>query len=269
MRIKTPFAWFGGKTTFMNWYNPIIESIPHITFVDLFGGSGTVILNKKPSKVDVYNDIYGDVVNFFRVLRRTPQELISLLELTPYAREEYVDCLNRDGCSDLERARRFFVVARQVCRGLATTASEGRWCFIKNLSRKGKSLVVSRWLSAIEGLEEFAGRLRDIQIECLDYRKCLDKYDSTQTLFFCDPPYLPEVRPGGKAYKFEFVKDDHVNLLNKLKVVKGRALLCGYDNELYNENLVGWQVIKGKLKKAASTNFKDSKVKQEILWVKG
>lgn len=265
MRCKIPFSWFGGKTTALNWLLPIINDTECSTFVDVFGGSGTVTWNKKPSPVDVYNDIHGDVTNFFRVLRRSPDELIRSLELTPYSREEFVDCLSTDIDDEVERARQFFVVARQVTRGLATTASPGRWCYTKT-SRRGMSLVVSRWLSAIDYLNELAERLRTVLIENLDYRTILEKYDGDDALFYLDPPYHPDVRTGGKCYKYEFQESDHEELLSLASKLRGKALISGYECQLYGSALSGWNRYEADPKCIGSSRYHSAAVRQEILW---
>src|SRR5687767_5197898 len=90
------FSWYGGKTSHLTWLLPIIDGTPHTTYVESFGGSAAVLLNKKPSPVEVYNDLYSDVVNFFSVLRYKREQLLPLLELTPYSREEFADSCNTD-----------------------------------------------------------------------------------------------------------------------------------------------------------------------------
>lgn len=267
LRAKTPFGWFGGKTYATTWLLPIIAKTPHVCFVDVFGGSGTVLWNKSPSPVEVYNDLHSEVVNFFRVLREQPDKLIEQLNLTPYSREEYKACLN---CAEepIDRARAFFVVARQVSRGLATTASEGRWCYVRSESRKGKSLVVSRWLGAIEYLEELVERIRYVTIENLDYKDILSRYDTPDTLFYLDPPYLPEVRPGGTAYKHEFNAANHEEMLDLITKLKGKVLLSGYENKLYSDKLVAWEKFEAEPKCINSANFQKARVCQEVLWIK-
>ena len=112
-------------------------------YCEPFGGSAAVLLNREPSPVETYNDLDGEVVNFFRVLRDQKDALIEAIGLTPFSREEFSLALsdNGDALPDLERARRFFVRARQVRTGLAQTASLGRWANCKNTSRAGMSEI--------------------------------------------------------------------------------------------------------------------------------
>src|SRR6266508_2890776 len=102
---EAPFPWWGGK----RWLAPRIVALmpPHDTYVEVFGGSGAVLFHKSPAGLEVYNDVNGSLVNFFRVLRDSPQELQRALELTPYARDELEACRADEG-GDVERARRFY-----------------------------------------------------------------------------------------------------------------------------------------------------------------
>src|SRR2546425_7787302 len=116
---------------------PLLRSCHH--YCEPFGGSAAVLLNRAPSPVETYNDIDGEVSNFFRVLREKGGELIRAIGLTPFSREEFFIACSTNGhkIPDLERARRFFIRARQVRTGLAQTASIGRWANCKNTSRAG------------------------------------------------------------------------------------------------------------------------------------
>src|SRR5205085_1772704 len=159
------FGWYGGKFSHLDWLLPLLPKCHH--YCEPFAGSAAVLLNHDPAPVETYNDLDGEVTNFFRVLRDEPDELIHRIALTPFSREEfYRACeLPSPDVTDVERARRFFVRARQVRTGLAQTASLGRWANCKNTSRAGMSGVVSRWLGSVESLPEIAERLLRVQIE--------------------------------------------------------------------------------------------------------
>jgi DNA adenine methylase len=267
MNKISAFAWYGGKQVHLNWLLPFINSTSHHVYVEPFGGSAAVLLNKNTSPVEVYNDIYSDVVNFFRILRNHKDELISQLQLTPFSREEFADCCNQEGnFSPLEQARRFFVRAKQVRNGLATQATPGRWSYTKKDSRRGIGLNVSAWLSAIDGLEDVCGRLKEVQIENLDAFDIITRYDSENTLHYIDPPYVAASRPGGKAYKHEFNDEKHIELLNLLKTVKGKVILSGYENEIYSKELSDWKQHRNDFKTISTSKDDDKKLKQEIIW---
>ena len=108
------FGWYGGKFNHLDWLMPLLPECHH--YCEPFAGSGAVLFNRAPSPVETYNDLDGEVANFFRVLRDTPDEIIRVIALTPFSREEFYNAvsLSQKKLSDLERARRFFVRARQA-----------------------------------------------------------------------------------------------------------------------------------------------------------
>lgn len=201
------FGWYGGKFSHISWLLPLLPKCHH--YCEPFGGSAAVLLNREPSPVETYNDIDGELVNFFRVLREQKDKLVEAIGLTPFSREEFFKAIYRNGddLTGLERARRFFVRARQARTGLAQTASLGRWANCKNTSRAGMSGVVSRWLGSVEDLPGIAVRLLRAQIENRPATDVIKLYDSAETLFYCDPPYVHETRGDDKAYRFEMDED--------------------------------------------------------------
>lgn len=198
-----------GKFNHLNWLLPLLPEATH--YCEPFGGSAAVLLNRKPAPVETYNDIDGEVVNFFRVLRDRQEELIQAIGLTPFSREELRSAVEEpiDDLSELERARRFFVRARQVRTGLAQTASAGRWAHCKLTSRAGMAGAVSRWLGSVDGLSEIVQRLLRVQIENAAAIEVIQRYDSEETLFYCDPPYPHDSRVDANAYGYEMTDNEH------------------------------------------------------------
>jgi DNA adenine methylase len=261
------FSWYGGKTCHLDWLLPVVNNTKHKVYVESFAGSGAILLNKIPSEVEVYNDIHSEVVNFFRVLRTHPKELISLLELTPYSREEFAISCTEQIDSPIEKARRFFVRARQVRSGLATRATPGRWSYTKKDARQKRALPVNQWLGAIEGLEDVCSRIKDIQIEHIDALDAIQRYDTPDTLHYVDPPYLMSSRSGGENYRHEFSDEQHLSLLNLLLTVQGKVVLSGYINELYSTTLAGWKESRRASCYANSTLQNGEKSqRQEVIW---
>lgn len=124
------FGWYGGKFSHLDWLLPLLPNCNH--YCEPFSGSGAVLLNRKPSPVETYNDLDGEVVNFFKVLREQKERLIEAIGLTPFSREEFALACELDPNIDaFERARRFYVRARQVRTGLAQTASLGDGRIVK------------------------------------------------------------------------------------------------------------------------------------------
>ena len=231
---KIAFGWYGGKFSHLAWLLPLLPQAHH--YCEPFGGSAAVLLNRAPSPVETYNDLDGEVTTFFRVLRSQPDELIRQIGLTPFSREEfYIACQNEEGLTDLERARRFFVRARQVRTGLAQTATLGRWANCKQTSRAGMSGAVSRWLGSVDSLPEIAERLVRVQIENRPAEDVIRLYDDKDTLFYCDPPYPHESRGDTHAYGDEMSDQEHCALAKLLNKVKGKVAISGYRCELMGE----------------------------------
>jgi DNA adenine methylase len=229
-----PFGWYGGKFSHLNWLLPLLPDAH--TYCEPFGGSGAVLLNRDPSSVEVYNDIDGELCNFFRVLREHREEVIEAIGLTPFSREEFAKSLEVDpSLNSVERARRFYVRARQVRTGMAQGATLGRWANCIGNSRAGMSAAVSRWLGAVESLPEIASRLLRVQIENRPASEVIMIYDSPNTLFYCDPPYVHDTRVDRRMYDGEMTNADHEALSRLLDGVQGKVAISNYSCELMDD----------------------------------
>ena len=257
------FGWYGGKFSHLEWLLPLLPECHH--YCEPFGGSAAVILNRAPSKVETYNDIDGEVCNFFRVLRENKDALVEAIGLTPFSREEFAMACKLDASlPPIERARRFYVRARQVRTGLAQTASIGRWANCKNTSRQGMSGVISRWLGGVQALPEIAERLLRIQIENRPAIDVIKLYDSEETLFYCDPPYVHATRGDSRAYGYEMTDKEHEKLADMLNKVKGKVALSNYDCDLMNRLYVAPKWWKSSAPERTIHSTKGKRV--EVLW---
>lgn len=250
----------GGKWKVASW---IIEHFPqHEVYVEVFGGGASVLMRKAPSRTEVYNDIESRIVNVFRVLRDPikSEELLRQLELTPFASAEYASCYAEEPRDDVDAAR------QMIFRSFAGVGSDS--VNRNNGFRRGfknKKLDAANIMSSyVEILPFFTDRLRDVIIENLDWRKLLIIYDSTETLFYVDPPYLAETRTSRTVRYIHEMKDqDHLDLLNQLKSLKGNVILSGYWSEMYSELLSGWQSASKIVPQAGSTTSR-----AEWIWIK-
>jgi DNA adenine methylase len=263
-RRRIVFGWYGGKFSHLEWLLPLLPQCHH--YCEPFSGSAAVLLNRPPSPVETYNDIDGDVVTFFRVLRDHSEDLIRAISLTPFAREEYHLAINgpEDGISDVERARRFYIRARQTRTGLAQTASIGRWANCKDTSRAGMSGVVSRWLGGVEALGDIAQRLLRVQIENRPAVDVIRLYDAPGTLFYCDPPYLHATRGDSKAYGFEMDEAQHRAFADVVNQCQGKVAVSGYDHPLMAELFPSSKWIRTIAPE--KTNHSTKSKRQEVLW---
>jgi DNA adenine methylase len=257
------FGWYGGKYSHLDWLLPLLPQTTH--YCEPFGGSAAVLINRIPSPVETYNDLDGEVVNFFRVLREKKEALIEAIGLTPFSRAEFEAAINETtmGLSDLERARRFYILARQVRTGLAQKASGGRWAHCLLTSRAGMAGAVSRWLGAVEDLPLIAQRLLRVQIENAPAIEVIKRYDSEESLFYCDPPYPHDSRGDSNAYAYEMTDQQHRELAEVLRNVKGKVALSGYHCDLMEELYGDWQQIESEERIIHSVKTP----RREVLWV--
>ncbi len=257
------FGWYGGKFSHLDFLIPLIpDNATH--FCDVFGGSAAVLLNLKPYPVETYNDLDSELVNYFQTLRNQGPKLIKAIGLTPFSREELVRaCTPEKNLTRLERARRFYIRARQTRTGLAQTSSEGRWAHCVLTSRAGMAGAVSRWLGSIEGLPEITQRLQRVQIENAPALEVIQRYDTPETVFYLDPPYVHAARGDAAAYGFEMTDQDHIELAAVLNRIRGRAVLSGYRSDLYEDLYSGWRRVDAKERNCHSVR----KPRQESAWM--
>jgi len=267
---RAPFGWPGGKS----------ESIKHIlpqlpyrdVWCEAFGGSGIVTLNRRKSRVlDVYNDRYGGLVTFYRCLRNPElrNKLIELIQLTPHAREEFVWAKETwENCEDdLERAYRWYVMIQQSFSGLG-----------RNFARSTNSKAPIKIQSAIPYFNAIGSRFGEVQVENLDWKQCLQDYDSPETVFYLDPPYY---QSDVGIYKHKFNRHEHhVELLESIFKCQGFVALSGYANDLYDSykwsDRITWEVSVTMKASAfvpenhqVQTNHNINKKRaMEVLWIK-
>jgi len=243
--------------------NKLLPLVPkHHTYVEVFGGAANLLLAKDPSPVEVYNDIDSGLVNFFRVIRDKDKfkRFYEQVMLIPYSREEYYYCRDtwRDEEDDILRAVKWFVAARQTFSGKLGAG----WGYNVIGSSKGMAKRVSDWFLSIELLPEVSQRLLRVQIEHNDFRKILKAYDTEETFFYLDPPYVLETRKC-KAYEHEMSLKDHEDLVDLLLHVEGKAILSGYEHNIYKSlEQAGWIKIKIEARCRATGTTKGTKYLQ-------
>jgi len=189
-----------------------------------------------------------------------------LLDLTPYARGEFADLLELPPTDDpVEKARRFFAICRQARGGMGMSKlSKNCWAYSRR-TRRDMAEPVSKYLSAIDGLEDVAARLRTVMIESRPAIELIPRYDGEDSFFYLDPPYMPETRHGNKAatYAHEMSVDDHAALLDALLQIKGKAMLSGYAAPLYDEKLKTWRREELKTKAHMANSGEE---RTEVIW---
>lgn len=228
---------------------------PHRSYLEPFFGSGAVLFNKPQSAIETVNDIDGDIVNFFRVLREQPDRLAEAISLTPYAREVFDDAHANRGTDAFDRAYRF-AIRSKMGHGFKTYQKTG---FNVDVYARERSYCVSCWNRMPADLLDAAVRLKCVQIENRPALDLIRRFNYENVLIYADPPYLLETR-GGKQYQHEMTEQDHVDLLDALKQHKGSVIISGYPSEMYDRELTGWSRI---TRKSYNQNAEQ---RTEVLW---
>lgn len=239
---RPALRYHGGKWRLAPW---IISHFPaHRVYVEPYGGAASVLLRKKRSYAEVYNDLDGEIVNLFRVLRDPAQgrELTRLLKLTPYARTEFEASYLTDG-DPIEQARRTVI---RSFMGFSSTLT-GTWTtgFRANCTRSG-STPAHNWRGYPDALEGIIERLRGVVIESQPALRVLARYDTPKTLHYIDPPYPSSVRSkrwSGNAYRYEMSDDDHRQLAEALHNLQGMVVIGSYPCDLYDKLFPTWQRV--------------------------
>lgn len=228
--------WAGGKGRQLNDLLPLIP-LTRI-YVEPFGGGGSVLLNRPKSAIEVYNDLDLQLVNLFTVIR-DDQAYLSFrrrVALIPYSRTEFERALSFDELSDpVDRAVAFYTVLNQSISG-KRLAGPGDW------SRNRTVNNADAWFNRQEGLVAVHDRVRNVQLECRDGIDIVKEWDSPETTFYCDPPYILDTRGRNKYYAVEPGDDYHKMLVECLLDVAGMVVLSGYFHPLYSPLLrAGWR----------------------------
>lgn len=239
--MKSPIHWIGGKGRMAEKILPYFPQ--HTNYVEVFGGGGSLLFAKNPSTgQEVYNDIDPGLTNFYRTIQKPDafQVFYRQLILTPYSREMFAYC--RDTWmttkDTTERAYRWYVTARTSFGGNFGQS----WGSITAHSSGGVASTSGGWMSVLSRFPKIHRRMINVLVENQDFRVILDKYDSPETLFYCDPPYVLESRKGG-CYAFEMQDKDHKELIQLLLSRKAKVVLSGYPTPMYKPlETAGWNV---------------------------
>lgn len=246
--------WHGGKWRLAEW---IIRHFPkHRIYDEPYGGAGSVLLRKPRAYAEVYNDLDGEVVNLFRVVRDRGDELRRLIALTPFSRDEFTESHRRSD-DPIEQARRTVV---RSFMGFGSNGHNKTTGFRSNSNRSGTT-PAQDWRNYPDALAAIIERLRGVIIENRNALDVMRAHDGAETLHYVDPPYLPDTRGGGSDYRHEMTAADHEALAETLHTLKGAVVLSGYRHDLYDHLYRGWT----RVERAAHADGARRRV--ECLWL--
>lgn len=247
----------GAKWRISKW---IVEKIPkHHSYVEPYFGSGAILFSKKSiSNIETANDLDGEVVNLFNVIRDCPEELARAVYLTPYAREEYdMAFLNGEKSDPIEKAR-LFLVKHWQGHGFRTGAYKAGW---KNdLQGRERSYVTMCWNRLPEWIINAAERMKHVQIECRPALEVIKRFDFQNVLLYLDPPYVLSTR-SGKNYRHEMTDEEHEELLRVITNHKAKIMISGYHSALYDKYLKDWH------REEITTFAEHARPRTEVLWM--
>jgi DNA adenine methylase len=266
---RSPFGYFGSKHRLALQIARILP--PHNAWVEAFCGSAAVTLAKKPAPIEIINDADLQIVNVFRQLRGHTVELCRLIELTPYAREEFEEARKLIATGNkLEQARRFLVASMMTVNGAIGSNGKGvkhsGFSYSQAYARNGQEARVSRWNALPARLRKVVDRLKHVRIEHRDARELLKMFlNRPATLVYLDPPYLTDRDHGYEIDANE--KEFHEEVLKLCCRAKCMVLISGYDNPVYRSFLTrqrGWKRV------TIETHTRDTKgndfPRTEVLW---
>lgn len=238
------------------------ELIPaHHSYVEPFFGSGAVLFTKTPSNIETVNDIDSDITNLFKCIQKNPDKLAKIVATTPFSREiydkQFETLTNTDGVEPFDKAASFLVRCWQG-HGFRTNGYKVGW---KNDVQGRESMyALWNWYRLPVWIIEIAERLRKVQIENQPAMEVIERFNYKNVFMYLDPPYLLGIR-NGKQYKHEMTNAEHEDLLKLLLKSKAKIMLSGYESDLYNEYLSGWN--KEYFKSCAEHHG----TREEVIWM--
>ena len=256
--LRPPFEYYGGKTHLA----PKIAALlpPHDHYVEPFAGSLAVLLAKEPSRAETVNDLDGDLVTFWRVLRDRPEELERVCALTPHSVDELVIAMDRTGCDELEVARRVFVVLTQGRSHSMDVRGSGNW---RRFVDASKRVPAHQMLNTNVGrVAPAAERIANVSIENADALDIIRRYGREPSVcIYADPPYLGDTRGSG-GYGIDQRDDEfHQAFAVACNEAKASVIISGYDSPLYAELFEGWHRTELTTRPTQSQGRK-----MEVLW---
>ncbi len=231
-QYKVIMKYPGSKAQMLQYIYELIP--PHKCWVDVFGGSAVVTLNKKSSKVEIYNDIDDTLVNLMRILADENKfnEFEKRIKYLPYAFTEFnkykEKYKNNDYTDDVDKAITRWYLGNTSLKGIP-----------RAFQRNNNTNVALTYANKKNSLIYIHNRFKTIIIDNLDYAKLIKIYDGKDTFFYCDPPYVMETRTG-KIYNNEMTDADHIQFLETITKIEGKAIISGYNSDLYNNYLSNW-----------------------------
>ena len=246
--MRSFMPWIGGKSLLSNGIVRMMP--PHKCYAEVFGGGAWVLFAKpkyktKGRRVEVYNDINGELVNLFLTVKQDLDSFIEAFDWLPgNSREIFFQFKNEDPrlLNPLQRAVRFYYVLKNSVNGNMDQ-------FSYSTDKRPKKMI------HIKNLNKIKSRLETVYIEQLPFKECIKRYDGEDTFFYLDPPYVRQYEER-QRYTYYFRKKDHKLLRDTLKGVKGTFILSYNDNEEIRKLYKKFEIKEVEVVYSATKNLK-------------
>lgn len=266
MTVSGPaLRYHGAKFRLAGWLMRFFP--PHGCYVEPYGGAAGVLIRKPRVYAEVYNDLDGDIVNFFRVVRDPVlrADLIEACRLTPYAREEF-ELAYEPTDDPIERARRTAVRAGM---GFGSASATSSYTGFRTDTRRKYGTAQHTWAAYPDSIEAVGERFAGVLIENRPAIDVMQAHDGPDTMHFVDPPYMRSTRKiggggYGRCYRHEMTDDDHAELLGAIAELDGMVVISGYDSGLYRERLQGWRRHETA---ARISSGRGTSMRTEVVWL--
>lgn len=268
-KFRPPVKYHGGKFYLSDW---IVDNFPSnyelLTYVEVFVGGGSVLLNKRPSVKEVANDGDYHIMALWRTIKNSIDELSDGLMKWPYTEESFISAKNllaerdKEGfCSDGETAILEYIVRRMSRGGMRKAFA---W---SERLRGGKPGDLNAWETSLDNLWKISDRVKRVKMLNLDFREIFAIWDDHNDLLYLDPPYMKDTRAKGSTeiYSLEMSDKDHGEMLDLCLDSNAKIIISGYQSSLYEGKLSNWNKVYKDIPNH-SAQGKSKSIKREILW---
>jgi DNA adenine methylase len=236
-KYRKLFKTHGGKDYLSRRFARLMPEVPR--YVEPCAGGLSVLLARKPTKIEIANDVNPHLINAYRVLQTDMNELIKRLATHPYSERTFERALRfQPGDDPIENAV-WFILSNRFSRG--GLGQDFAW---SDRLRGGQPGDLNAWCNFLADLPRLANRLAQVKFECREALDVIQEYDDITTFTYLDPPYLPSTRTARHGvYTYDMSEADHERLLTTITRCRGKVAISGYPNALYDTALAGWRRI--------------------------
>jgi DNA adenine methylase len=259
-KYRKLFKTHGGKDYVAKHIIPLIP--PHHRYVEAYCGRASVLLRKRPSAIEIANDLNRELINVYLMLQQHPAEFIRRIRQRSYNERTFKQALHFQPGSDPIESAVQYVVKNRFSRG-----GLGRDFAWSDRLRGGQPGDVNSWTGFLTDLPRLADRLKLVRFECREALDVIQEYDDITTFTYLDPPYLPSTRSARRGvFDHDMTEADHQRLLVAITRCRGKIAVSGYSSALYSKALAGWRKIQFDLPNHSGQGQVKAR-RTEILWL--